>query len=368
VSNWAIALIVFGVTAGSSALLVARSIPLLRQLGVMDPVNPRKIHSLPLPRGAGIAIFLAFMIGMAITFVLDVQRFASETERLLLLFIGCAIVVVVMFVDDAVGMNALVKLGWQLGAALIVVLPRLRGTGHGIVIDQFNAPHFGQIDVPLGIAVVFTIFWIVGMMNTLNWVDGLDGLAASVTLVACTILFLHTYFWPREDPQFTVSLLPLALGAAVIGFLPFNWNPAKVIMGDSGANFLGYALAVASIIGGAKIATALLALGLPVLDVAWVILYRIAKGRSPLKADRGHLHHRLLDSGWSQAQIVLFVAGISLIAGIASLLLPTRGSKLGAILVLGTTMLVFLALLAIRDQRRQIKIVNDSADTQTMAH
>jgi UDP-N-acetylmuramyl pentapeptide phosphotransferase/UDP-N-acetylglucosamine-1-phosphate transferase len=162
--------------------------------------------------------------------------------------------------------------------------------------------------------------------------------------------------------------LPLALGAAVIGFLPFNWNPAKVIMGDSGANFLGYALAVASIIGGAKIATALLALGLPVLDVAWVILYRIAKGRSPLKADRGHLHHRLLDSGWSQAQIVLFVAGISLIAGIASLLLPTRGSKLGAILVLGTTMLVFLALLAIRDQRRQIKIVNDSADTQTMAH
>src|SRR5215208_3839415 len=188
------------------------------------------------------------------------------------------------------------------------------------------------------------------MMNTLNWIDGLDGLAASVTLVACTILFLHTYFWPRDDPQFTVSLLPLVLGAAVIGFLPFNWNPARIIMGDSGANFLGYALAVASIIGGAKIATALLALGLPILDVAWVILYRVTHGRSPLQADRGHLHHRLLDNGWSQSQIVLLVAGISLAFGIASLLLLTRGLKLMAMLLLGLVVLGCLAKLASGDR------------------
>ncbi len=348
-SNWEIAGIVFGVTAGLSVLLVARSIPLYRQLNLLDPITPRKIHTTPVPRGAGVAMFLAFVIGISLTFALDVDRFAIETERILLLLAGCAVVVVIMFVDDVVGLSPLTKLGWQIGAALIVVLPRLRDDRHGIVIDQFNMPFFDVVKLPLLLAVAFTIFWIVGMMNTLNWVDGLDGLAGSVTLVVCTILFLHTYFWPRGDPQFTVSLIPLVLGAVVIGFLPFNWNPAKIIMGDSGANFLGYALAVASIIGGAKIATALLALGLPVLDVAWVILVRIVQGRSPVVADRGHLHHRLLDGGWSQAKIVLFVAGISLVAGMSSLLLPSRGLKLVAIMLLGLVLLGIIATMARRD-------------------
>jgi UDP-GlcNAc:undecaprenyl-phosphate GlcNAc-1-phosphate transferase len=352
VSNWVIALIVFAVTAGSSALLVSRTIPLFARLGFLDPVSPRKIHSVPVPRGAGVAIFLAFVIGISVSFTLDVRRFPIETERILLLLAGSMIVVAVMFVDDIVGLSPRAKLCWQIGAALVVVLPRFRGANHGIVIEQFNAPFFGTVSVPLTIAVLFTIFWIVGMMNTLNWVDGMDGLAGSVTLVACGILFLHTFFWPRDDPQFTVSLIPLAIGAAVVGFLPFNWHPAKIIMGDSGANFLGYALAVASIIGGAKIATALLALGLPVLDVAWVILYRLAHGKSPVQADRGHLHHRLLDGGWSQAQIVLFVAGLSLIAGASSLLLPNKGTKLIAIIVLGLVMIGLIAVMALRDPRR----------------
>jgi UDP-N-acetylmuramyl pentapeptide phosphotransferase/UDP-N-acetylglucosamine-1-phosphate transferase len=162
--------------------------------------------------------------------------------------------------------------------------------------------------------------------------------------------------------------LPLVLGAAIVGFLPFNWNPARIIMGDSGANFLGYALAVASIIGGAKIATALLALGLPILDVAWVILFRLAHGRSPLKADRGHLHHRLLDNGWSQAQIVLFVAGISLAAGISSLLLPSQGAKLAAMFLLALAMLAFLGALATRDRNRQRGGVPDSPETRPLPH
>lgn len=366
-AHWAIALILFCLTAGVSAFLVSRMIPLCRRLGLIDPVSPRKVHSTPVPRGAGVAIFIAFAIGMALTYSLDVNRFPPETGRLLLLIAGSAIVVTVMVIDDAIGLAPLVKLAWQIGAALIVVLPRWRGDNYGIAIDRFNAPHFGQIEVPVALAMILTVFWIVGMMNTLNWVDGLDGLAGSVTLVACIILFLHTYFWPRENPQFTVSLLPLVLGAAVIGFMPFNWHPAKIIMGDSGSNFLGYALAIASIIGGAKIATALLALGLPVLDVAWVIFFRIAQGRSPVKADRGHLHHRLLDSGWSQAQIVLFVACISLVAGIASLLLPTRGLKLAAMLVLGTVMLIFIASLALRDRNRHEDAVQEPAETHSLA-
>jgi UDP-N-acetylmuramyl pentapeptide phosphotransferase/UDP-N-acetylglucosamine-1-phosphate transferase len=198
--------------------------------------------------------------------------------------------------------------------------------------------------------VGFTIFWIVGMMNTMNWLDGLDGLASSVTLVATAVLFAHTYFWPRDNPQFTISIIALVLAAAVAGFLPFNWHPSKTILGDAGANFLGFTLAVLSIIGGAKIATALLALGLPVLDVAWVILYRIRHGRSPLSADRGHLHHRLLDRGWSQAKITLFVAGISAMFGVLALVLPTRGSKLAAMFGLGLVLLFTVGGLAFGDK------------------
>jgi UDP-GlcNAc:undecaprenyl-phosphate/decaprenyl-phosphate GlcNAc-1-phosphate transferase len=203
----------------------------------------------------------------------------------------------------------------------------------------------------LVLAIGFTLFWIVGMANAVNWIDGLDGLAASVTLVACAILFAHTYFWPRDDPQFTISLLPVVLGAAVLGFLPFNWHPAKVIMGDSGAHFLGFSLAIVAIIGGAKIATALLALGLPILDVAWVIFYRIIHRRSPLVADRGHLHHRLIDGGWGHARVVLFVAGISALFGLVGLVLPNRESKLAAIVLLGLVLLGTVAILALRDRR-----------------
>ena len=256
-----------------------------------------------------------------------------------------------MTVDDAIGIAPIPKLLWQIGAALLVVVPRFRGDYHGIVIDSFNAPVFGEVRLPLVIGALATVFWIVGMMNTINWVDGLDGLAASVTLVACGVLFLHTYFWPRSNPQFTISLLPLAIAAVIIGFLPFNWHPARIIMGDAGANFLGYALAIASIIGGAKIASALLALGLPIMDVAWVIFYRISHGRSPLEADRGHLHHRLLDGGWSQAQVVVFVAGVSALFGASALLLPSKGLKLAAMLLIGFVLIAILAWIASRADR-----------------
>jgi UDP-N-acetylmuramyl pentapeptide phosphotransferase/UDP-N-acetylglucosamine-1-phosphate transferase len=255
-----------------------------------------------------------------------------------------------MLYDDAVGLGPWPKLGWQTLAAALIVLPRLRGPEHGLVIDRFNSPFGEPIAVPLLVAVPLTIAWMVGLTNALNWADGLDGLAGSVTLVACAVLFVHTYFRPAGDPQFTISLLPLLLGAATVGFLPFNWHPARVFMGDAGAHFLGFTLAVTAIIGGAKIATAVLALGLPLLDVAWVVLYRVINGRSPLVADRGHLHHRLLDSGWSQGRVVAFVAGSSAAFGASALLLPSRGMKLGAIGIVALVLLSTVAVLAHRDR------------------
>lgn len=348
-SHALIAIALFVVTAAVSAFGVWKSIPLAHRLGLIDQPGPRRVKQVPIPRLGGPAMMIAFILGIGLTFAFDVQRFTPEVERVALLVIGAAFVAFVMLYDDALGIAPRPKLSLQVVAALIVVLPRFRGEHHGIVIDRFNNPFGGEIELPILIAAGFTIFWIVGMMNTINWIDGLDGLAGTVTLAACVVLFIHTYFWPKGDPQFTISLLPLILGAAVLGFLPFNWFPSKIIMGDSGAMFLGFVLAIISIIGGAKIATALLALGLPILDVAWVILARTAKKRNPGIADRGHLHHRLLDLGWSQQRIVLAVGGTSVAFGLLGLLLPSRESKLIAIGAVGLIIIASVVALTLRN-------------------
>jgi UDP-GlcNAc:undecaprenyl-phosphate/decaprenyl-phosphate GlcNAc-1-phosphate transferase len=346
------ALIALIVAAGTIALVRA-IVPALLKLAhekdlLLYPTDGRQVHTSPLPKFGGIAMFVAFAGGIALTFTLPVDRFPEETERIVLLLTGAAIVAAVMLYDDLIGIAPIPKLAWQILAALVMVLPRLRGEEHGLVIDQFTNPFGGIVELPLLPAIFLTLFWIVGMMNTLNFVDGLDGLAASITLVASTVLFLHTFFRPEGDPQFTISLLAVALGASVIGFLPYNWHPAKILMGDTGAMFLGFALAVVSIIGGAKIATALLALWVPIVDVAWVIIYRLLHGKSPLRADRGHLHHRLLDIGWSQQQIVLTFAAVSSALGIAALAIPSPELKLALLVVAGMIGVGVLAVLARR--------------------
>src|SRR5262249_37240987 len=152
---------------------------------------------------------------------------------------------------------------------------------------------------PFFVTVTISLFWLGLMMNTLNFLDGVDGLAGGVTLIASILLFIHTY---RPDSygnqQLSVSLLPVALIGTVLGFFIFNWYPAKIFMG-SGAVFLGYTLGALSIIGGAKMATVLLVMGLPLLDVAWQFANRIVAGRNPMAGDRGHTHFRLIDAGVS---------------------------------------------------------------------
>jgi len=347
-SHSAIALIIFVVTCAASVAFIFKAKQLFNRLGLVDKPGPRRVHQVAVPRGLGVAIFLAFLVGVGISFVLPVERQAVETERILLMVIACAIVVGVMLVDDAVSLGPGVKLAWQGVAASIVILPRLNDSARGIVIEQVNVPFVDTVALPLGVAVVGTFVWFIGLMNVMNWIDGLDGLAATVTLVACTILFVHTWFGPEGIPQFTISLLPLALGAAIVGFLPFNWHPARVVMGDAGAMFLGLALAIISIIGGAKMATALLTLGLPIADGLWVVFFRIIHGKSPLHADRGHLHHRLLDSGWDQRAIVLTIGGLSLLFGIGALILPNRELKAALLIGVGLVLVGLIAYVAAR--------------------
>ncbi|HYI16754.1 MAG TPA: MraY family glycosyltransferase [Thermomicrobiales bacterium] len=345
-----IAAIIGLLAAGGAAITIPPIRDIARRLQLLDQPDARRVHTVPIPRVGGLGIFFGFLVAVGVSFMLPVDRFGVEIERILLLLVGATMIVGVMLFDDIVGIPPLPKLAVQLAAAGIVVLPRLRGEAHGIVIEQFNAPYVGTVSLPLLVAIGFTFFWIVGMMNAINWSDGIDGLAASITLVATVVLFLHTYFRPAGDPQFTISLLAIALAGAIIGFLIFNWHPASIIMGDTGSMFIGFALATISIIGGAKIATALLALGVPILDTAWVILYRVMHGRSPVNADRGHLHHRLLDAGWSQRQIVTGVAGITMLFGALSLALPTSEAKLGAMIVMGVVLLALIAWLARKGQ------------------
>lgn len=318
------------------------------QFGLLDQPGPRRVHTHPLPRIGGLAIFFGFIIAVGMSMILPVERFADEVERISLLVIGATLVVATMFFDDVIGLGPIQKLVIQISVALLVILPRLRGPDSGIIIEQFNAPFVGTVTLPIIIAIAFTVFWIVGMMNALNWSDGLDGLAGSIALVAAVVLFLHTFFRPAGNPQFTISLLAIAFAGSIIGFLPYNWHPSRIIMGDAGAMFLGYALAIISIIGGAKIATALLALGVPIVDMAWVIAYRALNRRSPMAPDRGHLHHRLLDAGWGQQRIVIAYACIALTFGAIGLLLPTREMKLLALIALGIFVVGVIGILALR--------------------
>jgi UDP-N-acetylmuramyl pentapeptide phosphotransferase/UDP-N-acetylglucosamine-1-phosphate transferase len=355
VSNGLIATIIFIVTAATSVAFVSKTTDLFGRLGLVDMPGPRRVHKKPVPRGLGVAIFLAFLIGIGATYFLPVDRQPRETERILLMVIGAAIIVGVMLVDDAINLGPGTKLVWQIMAAAVVILPRLRSEDHGIVIGQINFPFIGTITFPILMTIVITFVWLIGMMNVMNWVDGLDGLAGSVTLVACIVLFIHTFWGPDNVPQFTISLLPLALGAAVVGFLPFNWHPAKVVMGDAGAMFLGFTLGIISIIGGAKIATALLVLGLPLLDGVWVTIYRLVNGRSPMQADMGHLHHRLLRAGLSQPQVVLVVSGVSASFGALALLLPNRELKLVSFVFIGVFLVITLVVLARRSAHEEIR-------------
>jgi UDP-N-acetylmuramyl pentapeptide phosphotransferase/UDP-N-acetylglucosamine-1-phosphate transferase len=337
--------LLFVTVAALSAFLVWRAIPIGKQLAIVNR------SGVPAPRIGGIAVAIAFWFGIGLSFALPIVRFPIEVERIALITLAGAAIVLFMLLDDAVGLAPRTKLLIQVSVAAFMVMPRLRNQFHGIAIEQFNAPILGQIRLALPVAIVITIVWFVSMMNAINWIDGIDGLAPTVTLVASIILFLHTWFWPRSDPQFTISILPLVLGAALVGFLPFNWFPARITLGDAGSNFLGLTIAAISIVGGAKLATALLVLGLPLLDLLWVTVARALRGQPIATGDKSHLHHRLLARGWGVGRIVGFVGGVSLFFGILSLLLPSKEAKFAAMLVLAAILLMTVGRPGVRSSR-----------------
>ncbi|MEO7003771.1 MAG: MraY family glycosyltransferase [Ktedonobacterales bacterium] len=300
----------------AAALSYGLSVGVLRlclRFNLLDKPGPRRVHTRPTPRLGGIAIFLAFL---TVSLLFFRPTNANEARIYAGLLVAALLVVIVMAYDDVRGLPPLPRLAVQTLAALIVMFPG----GHGVLIEVIHNPLVAasheQTALALWLAVPFTWFWIVGMMNTINWVDGLDELAAGV--VTITAGAMTAISW--ELGQYTTAILCAILAGATLGFLPLNWRPARIFMGDSGAMFLGLALAVLSNVGGAKLATMLLLLGLPILDTAWVIVRRLHAGHSPLRADRAHLHHRLLASGLSQRQIALIFYAITATFGVVTIL------------------------------------------------
>ena len=342
-------------TLGSTLFFVEAVRRVAVQLGLFGRAGGRHLHNRALPRLGGVGIFLGFSLGVAFSFMLPVDRFPYEVARIVLMLVGSLLIFMVMLADDLIELPPLPRLGWQFAAAALIVLPRLNGPTAGIVIESVPHPlrlaSAESLALPLAIAVPFTLLWIVGMTNAINWIDGVDGLSSGIVLIASAVLFIHTYFRPPGDPQFTISLLPLALGAAALAFLPFNWFPSKIIMGDCGAMFLGYALAVASIIGGAKIATTVLVLIVPLLNIAWVILDRLLRGQNPMRADRRHLHDRLLELGLSQRQVVLVAYTVCALFGASALLFDKR-EKVILFGALAVALGIGLGLLLWHDHRR----------------
>jgi len=313
--------------------------PLVRRLGlrlgVVDRPGGRRRHAGAVPRAGGIAIYLAFTVAVLLTLLLPqgtlmpARNDPKELTRLTGLLLGGAFIFLFGLYDDRREQGPLIQFAAQTLAAAIAI-------SFIIFIEYVNNPFTGAPTPPFPypLTVLVTLFWLLGMINTMNWLDGLDGLAGGVTLIASAMLFLNAAF-RLNPPQTSVALLPLALAGATLGFLVFNLRPGYIFMGSSGSYFLGYTLGALAIIGGAKIATVLLVMAIPILDVAWQIVSRLRRGRSPFRGDRGHLFFRLADRGIPPRRIVVAYYLLCLLFGGLALLLPVPLYKLLALIVIG---------------------------------
>ena len=262
-----------------------------QKMGAMDvPDGKRRVHDHPIPRMGGLAIFLGFL--------LSVVLFADITRQVRGIMLGAVLIVACGAIDDVVNLRAWIKLLVQVTAAVIAVV-------HGVVIEFFSNPIiFSNKELLIlgWLAVPVTILWIVGITNSVNLIDGLDGLAVGVSTIASTTMFVVALLVSEGN----VALMLAALMGACVGFMPYNLNPAKIFMGDTGALLLGYVLSTVSVVGMFKtyalvtFVVPILALFLPLFDTSCAFFRRILRGQSPMHPDRGHLHHRLIDMGLSQ--------------------------------------------------------------------
>lgn len=307
-------------------------ISLAHKIGAVDvPDSERRVHKKPIPRLGGLAIFYGFLIALLC--------FAKLDQQIRGILIGALIIVGVGIIDDVKQLRALGKLMAQILAAVIVVM-------HNVRITAISVPSFivGDGVLQLGIfAVPITIIWIIIVTNAVNLIDGLDGLAVGVSSIASFSLFFIAILAGEQN----VAIMSAAMAGGCLGFLPYNFNPAKIFMGDTGSQFLGYMLSVICIQGLFKgyviisFIIPLLILGLPLFDTLFAIVRRAWNHQPIMGADRGHLHHRLLDNGFTQKETVAILYVITLVLGLSAVLVLERGAYTASILLLVTLSIAF---------------------------
>jgi UDP-GlcNAc:undecaprenyl-phosphate GlcNAc-1-phosphate transferase len=294
------------------------------RVGAIDiPKDARRVHTHPIPRLGGLAIFIGFLCSVAL--------FADISVEIRGILFGAVLIVALGVIDDMRPLPALLKFVVQIAAALIAVF-------HGVNIEFFANP-FALSNynyVSLGVwAIPVTVLWIVGITNSVNLIDGLDGLAVGVSAISSIVMLVIAVLVADTN----VAIIMAALAGACLGFIPFNFNPAKIFMGDAGALLLGFVLATVSILGLFKFyavisfAVPFLVLALPFFDTAFAFLRRLSKGKNPMAPDRGHFHHRLLDMGLSQKQVVAILYAISGLLGLIAVVISTTHQIRGPLLI-----------------------------------
>ena len=297
---------------------------LAHKMGAIDvPKDNRRMHKHPIPRMGGLAIFLGFLLSALL--------FIPMSEPMRGMLLGGIIIVILGILDDIYALPALPKLIVQIVAALVAVM-------HGNVIQVISNPNLIS-DNPywsLGMwAVPVSVIWIVAITNAVNLIDGLDGLAVGVATISSLTMLVIAMLVSEN----VVALTMAALAGGCIGFMPYNFNPAKIFMGDTGSTFLGFILATVSIQGLFKFYTIIsfavpfLMLGLPLFDTCFAILRRLSKGQNPMSPDRSHVHHRLIDMGFNQKQAVAILYVISAILGLSAVVLTTSGALKAMVLL-----------------------------------
>lgn len=308
------------------------TIKIAEKIGAVDvPKDQRRMHTKKMPKFGGPAVILGFLVSMMYLLIVmsiegSIDLFSEQEygKKLLGLLLGIVVIAITGIFDDTKTLTWWQQLLGQVAAAIIVVT-------FGIRIEHLDVPFLYRIGLNDTVSTIITIIWIVGVTNAINLIDGLDGLSSGISLISCISLLI---IFLMNDSPMIATVIVTALSGALVGFLPFNFSPAKTFIGDTGSNFLGFMLSVVSILGVAKTYTAavivlpVIVLGLPIFDVIFAIIRRIIKGKSikaVFKADKGHLHHRLVAKGFSQKQAVLILYGISAIFGMFAVILCDSG-------------------------------------------
>ncbi len=355
---------VFVLTFGLAMVLTWLVSKLAKALKIMDyPDNDRKLHQLPVPLLGGIGIFLAFFTVLFLVHdkIGAILAASPHPYSWLGVFLGAVLLMVGGFLDDKYNLKPKWQIIWPLLAAGCVVaggigIDKITGTGGDFVyLNSWQIPLFywhGYWRHFVVLTDSFTILWLLGMMYTTKLLDGLDGLVSGLSAIASLVVFLFTMTTRYYQPD--IGLAALILAAACLGFLVFNWHPAKIFLGEGGSLFLGFILGVLSIISGGKIAIALLIMGIPILDAFWTIIRRILAGVNPFKtSDRRHLHHRLLDFGLSMPQVALIFYILAALFGLTALFLQSSG-KILILVCLAILTMVGLIILAKLDKKSKI--------------